>query len=255
MGMRAKIAIGLVIAAFAAACVGFELWPRGQSAAQVEQQEPQRPVRRDGFDDLFRDGLKVRVTLENRPEAIVEVAELGELDLPSGRLVAGDPSYGGSSAMPGPFLVTVPPGGYPVSVAKVRLTDDDGGEYRRIAAARVRVRAEPVVRWELALTEGDDPAKAKAGEVYGYGVDSGIGSFLDATAAPALPRLVGDSGEGPLMKLFENDGIGGAHLIRDGGAAVAAFISGWGDGGYPTWIGYTDRGQVARFVTDFHVIG
>ncbi|ANN14215.1 hypothetical protein SD37_00125 [Amycolatopsis orientalis] len=249
MGATAKIAIGLVVAAVVAVCAGIGLWHRDGAVAQVDA--PENPVRRDGFDELFRDGRQVRVTAGTRTEAVVEVVGLGDLGLPSGRLTAGDPTYGSSPSLLRPFLVTVPPGAYPVSVAKVRMTTESGEVFRRVAAAKIQLRSEPVVRWELALAEGDAP---KPGEVLGYGVDSGTGSFLDATAVPALPRLVGESGEGPLMKLFDGDPVGGAYLLEDGGASVAAFTSGWGDGGYPTWIGYTEKGEVARFVTDFHVV-
>jgi hypothetical protein len=38
------------------------------------------------------------------------------------------------------------------------------------------------------------------------------------------------------------------------GANVATVATGWGDGVYPTFIGYTTGGQIACYVTDFMVM-
>ncbi|MFC3450341.1 DUF4241 domain-containing protein [Amycolatopsis speibonae] len=265
MGARAKIAIALVVAALVATCAGIAVFsgrpvaapapekascdaPPIRQVAFAQPSEPAPPLRRDGFDELFRTGREVRAGSE---PAVVEVVELGDLDLPTGRLLGGDPTtINDLTRPPVPFLVRVPPGEYPVSVAKVRFA---GAEHRRVAAARLTIRPEPVLRWELALVKDEDPAKLGPDEFYGYGVDAGLGAFVDADAVPALCRLVGEDLEGPLIKALDGPE---AALVRDpvSGLNVAAFGSGWGDGSYPTWIGYAANGQVARFVTDFHVV-
>lgn len=261
MGVRAKLTIAVIVAAIVAIGVWTTLREKQPAAAPAKatcptavraaayEDEPQRPLRRDGFERLFQAGTTVRA---GGKEAKVDVVEVARLDLPTGRLVAVDPSYGGDV---GPaFLVTVTPGSYPVSLARVRFAADPG--HTRIAAAKLLVRDEPVTRWQLALVPGEDPAKLGPNEYYGYGVDGGLGSFLDASAAPSLCRLVGDGLDGPLMKALLPDDHPPGVSLRDPatGPNVIAFESGWGDGSYPTWIGYTAGGAVAQFVTDFDVI-
>ncbi|MDT5032034.1 MAG: hypothetical protein QOC94_2205 [Actinoplanes sp.] len=57
---------------------------------------------------------------------------------------------------------------------------------------------------------------------------------------------------------FGNDGseIGAKVAVVDEltGANIIQVSSGWGDGVYPTFVGYTAAGEVACFVTDFQVI-
>ncbi len=90
-------------------------------------------------------------------------------------------------------------------------------------------------------------------QFHGFGVDAGLGCFLDISAYPALDRLVGDL-DTPFMDTLIADGTHGASS-RDSetGLNVIAVESGWGDGSYPTWIGYTVTGEPAWFVTDFEV--
>ena len=60
------------------------------------------------------------------------------------------------------------------------------GSDDRIAAAMIRVALGDPVRWEPALTPGQNPAGAGADQFYGYGVDSGIGCFTSAEAVEYL---------------------------------------------------------------------
>jgi hypothetical protein len=189
------------------------------------------------------------------------VQDVGLLDLPSGRLLAGDPYVMGGSPTDWPaFVVTVPPGRYPVSVSMAteavtptRAPTVPGQKRdKRVAAARVVVQPEPVVRWAMAFVPTDDPGKLKDNEFYGYGVDAGMGSFLDATSLDAINRISAENG--PLDQVDTDEAA--AWNLRDpvSDRNVVAFHSGFGDGTYPTWIGYTAAGQPAVFVTDFMVV-
>lgn len=264
MGVKAKIVVAVALAVLAGIVVWTAL-PKSRSVAvpakvscdagvraMAYDDEPERPLRRDGFDRLFQAGAAVR---SGDKGAVVEVGDIAKLDLPTGRLVAGDPTYGSSASdLLKPFVVTVPPGSYPVSLARVRF--DAEPTHTRVAAAKVLVRPEPVTRWELALVPGENPAKLAPNEFYGYGVDSGLGSFLDASAVPGLCRLMEDPDHSPLMNAIDGDTRMTGVSVRESatGPNVIAFSSGWGDGSYPTWIGYTAGGDVAQFVTDFSVI-
>ncbi|MGK5551786.1 DUF4241 domain-containing protein [Actinomadura kijaniata] len=210
---------------------------------------PPPPLRTAGFDDLFRPGRAV--TSAGRP-GVIETRQAGRLDVPSGRLVACDPFVQGDD--PGyekPFTVTVAPGRYPVWVSLVRHRGATGKAHSMVAAVKVAIRAAPAVRWELALQPGWDPGGLKPNHYYGFGVDTGTGAFLDASAGRALSNLAKPGGL--LAERLED-----AHItdVRDPETRtnVVAYHSGWGDGEYPTWVGRAADGSPTAFVTDLHVI-
>ena len=53
----------------------------------------------------------------------------------------------------------------------------DGG---RTACAMVKFCSESPVRWEMALRPGEDLAELRRNQFFGYGVDAGMGCFVDA---------------------------------------------------------------------------
>ena len=100
----------------------------------------------------------------------VRVCRLPDLWLPSGQIVACD-----SFILDGtPFTRRVKPGKYPLVLAIAIYTDDE-----RIAFAEIQFSQKPVAMWEMAITAGQDITKLGFDEMYGYGVDSGTGSFAD----------------------------------------------------------------------------
>ncbi|AYC38284.1 DUF4241 domain-containing protein [Streptomyces griseorubiginosus] len=191
---------------------------------------------------------------------VIHVAGGGELDLPTGQVVASDPFVYLGSGDIAPFTVSVPPGRYRVEAAVATLSRPDeppaDRPHLRVAAARLVIRTEPTTTWELALRPDQDPAELGDDEFYGYGVDAGTGCFYDAAAEEAFPEVQEDEDEGPLWDAFENsDWSPGPHLVRSPstGHTLVAFTSGWGDGFYPTWIGRSASGEVTCFLTDFFV--
>jgi hypothetical protein len=205
---------------------------------------PPRPLQPEHLDLLFTAGTRLGLDTSEfmfppGDTVIVELRPAGTLRMPSGRLVAADPTW---VEFPPPFTTTVPPGEYPVLLSLVRWADDP--EHKRVAAAKLAIRDDPAVSWELALLPGQDPRFLSDEAFYGFGVDAGIGCFLDAAAAPAMARqsealITGD----PIDVTAElSDPESGANLI--------AFSSGWGDGAYPTWIGRTSNGDLACFIAD-----
>lgn len=202
-----------------------------------------------------------------------------ELSLPSGRIVACDPFTGLGAYGGDPFTVSVPPGRYPVTASLIEITTPDDLDpesepefepepepepgraaeperpHRRVAAARLAIRDEPVVVWEQAVVPEQDLGALGADEFYGYGVDAGTGCFVDAEAVEPLGDFESDTET--LMAAFEamewSAGVV-ALTAPDSGHNLVAFSSGWGDGVYPTWIGRTATGEVACLVTEFFVI-
>ncbi|MFF5974646.1 DUF4241 domain-containing protein [Streptomyces sp. NPDC012769] len=194
---------------------------------------------------------------ENGRTGTLSPVEVGELALPTGRLVACDPFVSLGHGESEPFTVTVAPGRYPVQAAVATLVDPgeepDPHPHTRIAAVRLVVRAAPVAAWEMALLPGQDLAELGEDEFFGYGVDAGAGCFHDASADDAFPGT--DEDEGAVWAAMEGVGHGPEVFLAEGEDRhnLAGFTSGWGDGCYPTWIGRDADGEVACFVTDFLV--
>jgi hypothetical protein len=182
------------------------------------------------------------------------IFDAGQLRLPSGAIKACDPFVGMEHR---PFTPVVPKGDFPVRLALVDGGVDDG----RVALARVDFSPAAVVRWEMAVTEGQDTATLKDGEYFGYPVDAGTGSFVDAeTAAVASRRMATDE---DLAQRWIADGqargapkgVPSFHAVIDiGPGNIVMFESGWGDGLYASWFGYDAQGRIAALLTDFNVV-
>lgn len=193
---------------------------------------PPRPLAPQGIEDLFRPGAERRVgdrslQLSSQPA--------GSLHLPTGRLVAADPSALDHGVRP--FAVTLPPGTYPAILSIATFTDDPA--HRRVAAARLDVTARPTSSWELALRDGDDPDELGDGEFFGFGVDAGVACVVD------------DSARGRLADAWrEVCPLGEPQFAAVGADEMIVWSSGWGDGCYPTWIGRDQDGAVTCFIAD-----
>lgn len=210
---------------------------------------PPQPLRPDP-DVLALAGPAHPVSLRGQ-RLLIESHAAGWLRAPTGRLVACDPDdYFLAERLP--YTVTIPPGTYQVLVNVARRTQAVGID-PHVAACGVLIHAGAVSSWELALVPGEDPRVLRDGATYGFGVDSGMGCFMDAAAIPAVTS-VRAYGEIP----FRERSVVGV-CIADfedpaSGANVIAFSSGWGDGRYPVWIGRAADGSVACFVADMQLL-
>jgi hypothetical protein len=229
--------------------------PRGNGLPPGQQPgHPPGPLQPVQLDLLFTAGTRFVCDPENM--VIAEVLPAGMLRMPSGRLIAADP--GSIDFECQPFTEAVPPGEYPVLVSVVRWVDHTE---EWVAAAKLAIRGDPVVSWELALLPGQDPQTLHDGHFFGFGVDTGRASFFDVVAVPALARIFADDtwddtgfGWRVLVDMF-GDNLTGELSDPDSGANLIAFESGWGDGAYPTWIGRSASGDIACFVAEMHVLG
>ncbi len=184
------------------------------------------------------------------------VADLGVLKVTSGKISAADPFVGIDAK---PFSQPIPIGDFPVRLAVLHGNIGRG----RVAFARVDFSDAPAVRWQMALTEGQDTSTLKSGELFGYAVDSGLGAYFDEQAGIAAAAKMKDD-ETYLENLLEQGQVRGAkergasgafRLIVDSGPAnIAAFDSGWGDGVYASYFGFDADGKLAALVTDFDII-
>ena len=183
-------------------------------------------------------------------ERKITVTPIGELELPTGEIIACDPLI---TTDDWPALARrVKPGHYPVTLFEAQ---------GRVAAAFLRFRAGVPVRWELATLPGQDVSTLNGDEIFGYPVDAGLGSFMDKAAMALMTTAQGK------LKPDQNyyDDVLAAefapnqdrfvmHRPAAGSPVnVAMFWSGWGDGFYPVFWGLDAGGRPLVLFTDFGV--
>ena len=201
-------------------------------------------------------------------EVVLRHRAIGDLLLPSGQLVACDPFVTPEAL---PFNLGLPRGAFPVVLSVAEISTD-----QRVAFATVCFSQASPVKWEMMATGSDDPSQLQPGEMFGYGVDSGTGCFMDPLAGKALAQKM----QAPHRSLWQT--VKGLVRRRKkekefyeilmaemdktyrhtwswlnmsfGDANLVAFSSGDGDGLYATYAGFDSRGEVAVVVTDFMVL-
>ncbi|MCB9592044.1 MAG: DUF4241 domain-containing protein [Sandaracinaceae bacterium] len=204
-----------------------------------------------------------------------EVSELGSerLRVTSGRVVGCDPLVFLTGA--DPFAREVPAGRYEVAVGEVE------GE---TAYSIIRFAKGQIARWEVARCPGEEDVEGWPG----YGVDSGIGCFVDydvvkqyaaeeeALSARVAAKLAEEGvdpsdvlayheaierhraemgGDDPLARLETS--LSGKPLVSldIAGGNLVAFRTGVGDGVYASFWGFGARGKLLALVTDFGMFG
>ncbi|MGL4489415.1 MAG: DUF4241 domain-containing protein [Rhizobiaceae bacterium] len=221
-------------------------------AADVEQGAPQSDTLK-AFGFLQADEAKLT------SEKIKRIL-LGEIDLASGRIVGVDPLtlYGGQHA----FTIKVAPGNYPVHI----YAQDTGSGGIRVALAELRLDEALPVTWKIAASDGQDVASLKDGEIFGYAVDAGLGSFMSPETLAALEADMkkseatipdySDYYTNVLAKDLEKPTPNAMIFPIPSSPAnkVAIFHSGWGDGFYPSYFGYDAKGTPVTLVTTFFVL-
>jgi hypothetical protein len=193
----------------------------------------------------------------------------GWLWLPSGHLMATEPF-----TVPDPdkyaFAQTVSPGRYPVNLLieeyPVRSgpgAGTPGATLEYVAAARLVIRDELAVTWEMAVQPGQDASDLDDDSFFGFPVDGGQACFTDVQTMLTLDALEipGTDGESWFEVLSMDISDSGASLttLTDPGQneapVVVGFETGSGDGRYPTWVGRTAKGDITCFATDFMLDG
>ncbi len=132
--------------------------------------------------------------------ATVRVVNGADLLLPTGRLVACEPtSHLGDVADELAFSQRVEPGSYRVELLVADIVDAAGNAVDTVnAAARLVVRDEPVTTWRMATQDGQDEADLAEDSFYGYPVDGGMGGFASPEALVAAGAMAGDD-DSPLV--------------------------------------------------------
>lgn len=176
---------------------------------------------------------------------------IGNIALPSGKIVATDPFTMGDVAA---FMRQVAPGSYPVSLAMLV-----GSQWHaRNAFATIKFTDEPVEKFEMALVPGNDLTLLEDDEFFGYGVDAGIGAFMDAQTATIWLEKYDDeiNADAVVAGLTQPAALSPwvNFTILGTTSNFVGFESGDGDGGYASYWGLDAAGNVATLTTDFGLL-
>ena len=184
----------------------------------------------------------------DNPNSSLYGVTIGKITIVSGHIIACDPLHTDEYGIP--FTQNFPAGEFPVQLSIATLDNEE-----MIAFAWLRFSEENVVRWELALQDGQKPLPVGDENFHGYGVDGGIGIFVDEEVKKELDKnkIIDDELYGPLNKQMDKHyhNTWRYAMYGFGKYNLAAFTTGLGDGHYATYIGFDVSGKPCRLITDF----
>jgi hypothetical protein len=194
----------------------------------------------------------IKGTTQNGKSATVNLygITIGKIKVISGHIIACDPLHIDEYGKP--FTQVFPTGEFPVQLSIAEVAGEETAAF-----ARINFSDEPVVKWQLALLEGQQPLPVGDKEIHGYSVDAGVGIFMDQQATKALDtkRIWDLESKHELFKEMNKHYHGGWRyaIYNFGEHNLAAFTTGVGDGRYATYIGFDADGKPCRLVTDFRL--
>jgi hypothetical protein len=202
------------------------------------------PGRPHWLDEVFTPGARFYSDEAERIVTIDPLRTVATFTLVHGPLMVADPAYVASSHFNDCLIVDLPAGTYPVQEAGYTYECEFMGDPLVMPtelAIRILVNDRPTDHWSMALPESGDIRSLPDGHVFGFGVDSGSGCFLDAAARDGLVQAVsvgspaGDDSAYPLYI----DPLTEAELL--------VFPTG-GDGRFPVWIGHGEDDSITSVV-------
>lgn len=188
---------------------------------------------------------------------LLETFEGGKIHLPSGQLVASDPLI---THQMKPINIVFPVGDFPVLIHKER-------ESHCIAYVEIVFQNENPQLWEMALCGDQSLNDLEDGEIFGYPVESGMGCFMDFQTQEELNKL-----ELQLHRRQGADFMGiyeaffHEHFFDENGAIdqfaflkpnekqpgnIFAFEAGYGEGFYGSYIGFNERREPVKIISEF----
>lgn len=195
-----------------------------------------------GKDFAFTDEMGNRYNLYSK--------EVGSLNAIDGKIITCDPFLFNNDI---PFHTQFPIGQFPVELAIAKNDDDE-----RVALSRIKFSDSKPIKWVMAVCDEKDLAKLEPGDIYGYGVDSGTGCFMDTSGGKEFYKYLTEDPDNSMNLITEMEKTY-KHtrswlLWKRNNCTVAMFSTGWGDGYYVTYIGLDVDNNICRLVTDFELI-
>lgn len=192
----------------------------------------------------------------------MEVMEIGNVSLPSGKVVVRDPLVFLNSKQK-PYFLEAPKGNFPVTIAVVK--SEDWGD--RYAAVKVKFSDEKPVLYQEALIGNENLEGVKEDDFFGFHVDAGLGCIADAEALPVFDKFLEELNvdnvyDDYFAELFAQSYQQNPQNQRDAGDwinwtipntafQIPMFASGFGDGSYPVYFAYDAKGEICGLYIQF----
>ncbi|MGN7756624.1 DUF4241 domain-containing protein [Chryseobacterium sp. 22532] len=206
--------------------------------------------------------LETYFTSDEILEQKMEVMEIGNVSLPSGKVIVRDPLVF-LNAGEKPYFVQAPKGDFPVKIAVVK-SEEWGGRY---AAVKVEFTKEKPVLYREALIGIENLEDLNEGDYFGFMVDAGLGCITDAEVLPYFDKFLTEVNveniyddyfaeqfaqsyqEHPQNQRELGDWIN--WKIPNTEYHIPMFASGFGDGGYPVYFAYDEKGEICGLYIQF----
>jgi hypothetical protein len=204
------------------------------------------------FENAFIKGNTEKINTSDikadNPNSNLYGVTIGEITIVSGHIIACDPLHTDEYGIA--FTQVFPTGTFPVQLSIAKLDNEE-----IIAFARINFSKEQVVKWALALLDGQKSLPVGDEDVHGYGIDGGIGIFIDEEVKKVLDKskvtddALYESLNKELDKHYHNTWRYAMYNFDK--YNLAAFTTGLGDGRYATYIGFDAKGRPCRLLSDF----
>ena len=192
----------------------------------------------------------------------LETMEIGNVSLPSGKIVVRDPLVN-LNANQSPYFIQAPQGNFPVTVAVVK--SEDWGD--RYAVVKVEFAKEKPIIYKEALVGIEELEDVSEDDFFGFEVDAGLGCIADAEVLPFVDKFFDEADidnvyDDYFADLFEKSYQENLKNQRDEGDwinwkvpnteyRIPMFASGFGDGIYPVYFAYDANGNICGLYIQF----
>lgn len=192
----------------------------------------------------------------------MEVMEIGNVSLPSGKVIVRDPLVY-LNAGEKPYFIEVPKGNFPVKIAVVK--SEEWGD--RYTVAKAEFTQEKPVVYREALIGNEELDGVEEGDYFGFSVDAGLACITDAEVIPHFDRFLteinveniyDDYFADIFAKSFKADPANQRDLgdwinwtIPNTSYQIPMFASGFGDGAYPVYFGYDVNDNITGLYIQF----
>lgn len=192
----------------------------------------------------------------------METMVIGNLSLPSGKIVVRDPLvYLSSNEQP--YFIQAPKGNFPVTIAVAK--SEDWGE--RYAVVKVEFTKEKPAVYREALIGIEDLEDVTEDDFFGFSVDAGLGCITDVEVLLSVDQFVAATDVDNLYddyfaEIFAQSYKDHPDNQRDAGDwinwtvpntdyQIPMFASGFGDGSYPVYFAYDANGEICGLYIQF----
>lgn len=192
----------------------------------------------------------------------LETMEIGNVSLPSGKIVVRDPLVN-LNANQSPYFIQALQGNFPVTVAVVK--SEDWGD--RYAVVKVEFAKEKPIIYREALVGIEELEDVSEDDFFGFEVDAGLSCIADAEVLSFVDKFFDEADidnvyDDYFADLFEQSYQENPKNQRDEGDwinwkvpnteyRIPMFASGFGDGIYPVYFAYDANGNICGLYIQF----